>query len=241
MNEALPDHIFNGSAVTTDASLPNVQLDRLWTLQKGMKDFGVSLDRPMRFLVLYGSIRKQSYSRYLAEEAMRLLIAMGAEVKTFDPRELPTPADGTDSHPRVRDLQDLSHWADGHVWVSPELHGLMSSVLKLQLEHLPLMAEDMQPTRGRTLAVMQVSGGSQSFNCLNQMRVLGRWLHMISVPYHCSLPEVSDKFDGNGRMKPGAKYDRVVDVLEQLVKFTLLLQGRTDLLLDYYSERVIKV
>ncbi len=239
MANHLPDHLFDGSAAINDPSLPNLDMKQLWTLQKGKADFNITLDRPPRFLVLYGSIREVSYSRYLAEEAMRLLTAMGAEVKTFDPRELPTPADGTDEHPRVKELEELSLWSDGHVWVSPELHGLMSSVLKLQLEHLPLMREDMQPTRGRTLGVMQVSGGSQSFNCLNQMRVLGRWLHMIAVPYHCSLPEASGKFNENGRMKAGAKYDRVVDMLEQLVKFTLLVHGKTDMLLDYYSERVV--
>lgn len=84
---------------------------------------------------------------------------------------------------------------------------------------------------------MQVSGGSQSFNALNQLRVLGRWMRMITIPNQSSVPKAFLEFDDNDRMKPSAFYDRVVDVMEELVKFTLLTRDCSDYLVDRYSER----
>ena len=190
-----------------------------------------------RFLVLYGSLRERSFSRFLAYEAARLLEAMGGEVRIYDAHGLPLPDDGTADHPKVQELRDLSIWSEGHVWVSPERHGNMTGVIKSQIDWLPLSEGSVRPTQGRTLAVMQVSGGSQSFNAVNNLRILGRWMRMITIPNQSSVPMAYKEFDEAGRMKPGPLYDRVVDVCEELVKFTLLTRERSGYLVDRYSER----
>lgn len=192
---------------------------------------------PPRILLLYGSLRERSYSRFATEEAARILRRLGCETRVFDPRGLPLP-DATDAdHPKVQELRALSLWSEGQVWCSPERHGAVTGVMKSQIDWLPLSSGGVRPTQGRTLAVMQVSGGSQSFNAVNGLRLLGRWMRMITIPNQSSVAKAWQEFDEAGRMKPSAYYDRIVDVMEELVKFTLLTRDRSDYLVDRYSER----
>lgn len=190
-----------------------------------------------RFLLLYGSIRERSYSRLLTMEAARLLEAMGGEVKVFDPRGLPLPDAEPDSHPKVQQLRELAQWSEGMVWCSPERHGAMTGILKAQIDWIPLSIGAVRPTQGKTLAVMEVSGGSQSFNAVNQMRILGRWMRMITIPNQSSVAKAFLEFDEAGRMKPSAYFERMVDVMEELFKFTLLTRDVSPFLVDRYSER----
>jgi arsenic resistance protein ArsH len=193
---------------------------------------------PPRILLLYGSLRERSFSRLAVEEAARLLQAMGAETRVFNPRGLPL-ADAEDAaHPKVQELRELAQWSEGMVWCSPERHGAMTGVMKTQIDWIPLSIGGMRPTQGKTLAVMQVCGGSQSFNAVNQLRVLGRWMRMVTIPNQSSVPKAFTEFDDNNRMLPSPFYNRIVDVMEELVKFTLLIRDRSDYLTDRYSERV---
>jgi arsenical resistance protein ArsH len=220
-----------------DLSLPNV--DRaMFDQPTSMRLAGAapSTHAP-RFLLLYGSLRERSYSRLLTLEAARLLLAMGAEVRIFDPAGLPLPDAAPDSHPKVQELRDAAAWAEGMVWTSPERHGAMTGIMKAQIDWIPLSLGAVRPTQGKTLAVMEVSGGSQSFNAVNQLRVLGRWMRMITIPNQSSVAKAYQEFDEAGRMKPSAYYDRVVDVMEELVKFTLLTRDVAPYLVDRYSER----
>ncbi|WP_234891912.1 arsenical resistance protein ArsH [Agrobacterium vitis] len=196
----------------------------------------VSTHKP-RILILYGSLRAVSYSRLLAQEAGRLLEHFGCEVRIFDPAGLPLPDAEPVSHPKVQELRALSAWSEGQVWVSPERHGAMTGILKSQIDWIPLSIGAVRPTQGKTLAVMQVSGGSQSFNAVNQMRILGRWMRMMTIPNQSSVAKAFQEFDADGRMKPSSYYDRVVDVCEELVKFTLLTRDASGYLTDRYSER----
>lgn len=190
-----------------------------------------------RILLLYGSLRERSYSRLLTEEAARLLQALGAEPRIYDPHGLPLPDDAPDDHPKVQELRESAQWAEGMVWTSPERHGAMTGIMKAQIDWIPLALGSVRPTQGKTLAVMQVSGGSQSFNAVNQLRVLGRWMRMITIPNQSSVAKAFMEFEDNGRMKPSPYYERVVDVMEELVKFTLLTRDCADYLVDRYSER----
>lgn len=190
-----------------------------------------------RFLLLYGSLRERSFSRLAAEEAARVLWALGGETRLFNPSGLPLVDDATEDHPKVRELRELAQWAEGMVWSSPERHGAMSGLMKTQIDWIPLSVGAVRPTQGKTLAVMQVSGGSQSFNAVNQMRVLGRWMRMLTVPNQSSVAKAYQEFDEAGRMKPSAYYDRIVDVMEELMKFTLLTRDASPYLVDRYSER----
>jgi len=190
-----------------------------------------------RFLLLYGSLRERSYSRLLTYEAARLLTAMGGEVRIFDPASLPLPDGTPDTHPKVQELRQLAAWSEGMVWCSPERHGAMTGIMKAQIDWIPLSVGAVRPTQGKTLAVMEVSGGSQSFNAVNQMRVLGRWMRMITIPNQSSVAKAFNEFTEDGRMKPSAFYDRVVDVMEELFKFTLLTRDLSPYLVDRYSER----
>jgi arsenic resistance protein ArsH len=192
---------------------------------------------PPRILLLYGSLRERSFSRLLTEEAARLLELMGCEARIFDPRDLPLPDATGPDHPKVQELRALSRWSEGQVWCSPERHGTIAGVMKAQIDWIPLEIGSVRPTQGRTLAVMQVSGGSQSFNAVNTLRLLGRWMRMITIPNQSSVAMAWQEFDEAGRMRPSAYYDRVVDVMEELVKFTLLTRDRADHLVDRYSER----
>lgn len=192
---------------------------------------------PPRILILYGSVRPVSYSRLLAQEAGRLLEHFGAEVRFFDPSGLPLPDDAPATHPKVQELRALSEWSEGQVWVSPERHGAITGIMKAQIDWIPLSIGAVRPTQGKTLAVMQVSGGSQSFNAVNTMRLLGRWMRMITIPNQSSVAKAYQEFDEHGRMKPSSYYDRVVDVCDELVKFTWLTRDASSYLTDRYSER----
>lgn len=194
-------------------------------------------DDPLRILVLYGSLRERSYSRMLAEEASRILVDLGCEVRFFDPTDLPVKAPGLDDHPKVVELRELSLWSEGQVWSCPEMHGTITGVFKNQIDWIPLSIGAMRPTQGRTLAVMQVCGGSQSFNVVNTLRVLGRWMRMLTIPNQSSVPKAYQEFDHHGRMKDSRYRDRVVDVMEELYKFTLLTRDLREFLVDRYSER----
>lgn len=218
-------------------SLPNIDINLLDqpTLEKVQAK---ALDHPPRILLLYGSNRERSYSRLVVLEAGRILEHFGAEVKIFHPKELPLPEDSDAAHPKVKELHELLAWSEGMVWCSPERHGAMSSILKAQIDWIPLAAGAIRATQGKTLAVMQVCGGSQSFNAVNQLRILGRWMRMITIPNQSSIPKAFLEFDESGRMKPSSYYSRIVDVMEELYKFTLLTRGQSAYLTDRYSERV---
>ncbi|EAR1250110.1 arsenical resistance protein ArsH [Salmonella enterica] len=190
-----------------------------------------------RILMLYGSVRERSYSRLATVEAARLLTAMGAEVRIFNPSGLPLPDDAPDTHPKVMELRELVRWSEGMVWCSPERHGAMTGIMKAQIDWIPLSEGAVRPSQGKTLAIMQVCGGSQSFNAVNQMRILGRWMRMITIPNQSSVAKAWQEFDEDGRMKPSSYYDRIVDVMEELMKFTLLTRGNSAWLVDRYSER----
>ena len=192
---------------------------------------------PPRILMLYGSLRERSYSKLLTLEAARLLNAMGAEVRVFDPLGLPQPDAAPDTHPKVKELRELAIWSEGMVWCSPERHGAMTGILKSQIDWIPLSAGAVRPTQGKALALMQVCGGSQSFNAVNQMRILGRWMRMLTIPNQSSVAKAFLEFEENGRMKASAYYDRVVDVMEELLKFTILTRDVSPYLVDRYSER----
>ena len=218
-------------------NLPNInpeQLD-LPTLDK-LGQIG-DQSHPPRILMLYGSLRERSFSRFLTEEAARILEHFGAEVKIFDPRALPMAGSVADDHPKVVELRELCLWSEGQVWCSPERHGAVTAVMKNQIDWIPLEMGAIRPSQGRTLAVMQVCGGSQSFNVVNTLRRLGRWMRMFTIPTQSSVPMAYKEFDDAGRMRASGYYDRVVDVMEELFKMTLLLRGRTDYLTDRYSER----
>ncbi|MBX3233584.1 MAG: arsenical resistance protein ArsH [Labilithrix sp.] len=218
------------------SDLPNIAHEHLDIPDLGKLRAASSSHRP-RILLLYGSLRERSYSRFLTLEAARLLGHFGAEARVFDPRGLPMPDSTPPDHPKVQELRELSNWSEGHVWCSPERHGTLTGILKSQIDWLPLNVGSIRPTQGRTLAVMQVSGGSQSFNAVNALRLLGRWMRMFTIPNQSSVAKAFQEFDDDGRMKPSSYYDRVVDVMEELVKFTLLLRDRSTYLTDRYSER----
>ena len=212
-------------------------LDRRYAIANPAAGLG-STAPPPRILLLYGSLRDRSYSRLCVEEAARLLQLFGADTRIFDPATLPLPDQvAGDDHPAVHELRELSIWSEGHVWCSPERHGQITGVMKAQIDHLPLAMGGMRPTQGRTLAVMQVSAGSQSFNSVNTLRLLGRWMRMITIPNQSSVAKAFNEFDDAGRMKPSAYYDRIVDVMEELVRFTVLLRPHAAQLVDRYSER----
>ncbi len=218
------------------ASTPNV-VDELFEAPRTDKLSVQFSEHKPRILLLYGSLRERSFSRLLTLEAERLLQRMGAETHVFDPQGLPLPDGAAIDHPKVKELRELTLWSEGQVWTSPERHGAMSAVMKAQIDWIPLALGALRPTQGRTLAVMQVCGGSQSFNTVNQLRVLGRWMRMLTIPNQSSVAKAFQEFDENDRMKPSPYYDRVVDVMEELIKFTLLTRDVSGYLTDRYSER----
>lgn len=220
-----------------DMSLPNLEKEQLSIPEPSLFKCEFSQHKP-RILLLYGSLRDVSYSRLVIEECARLLTHMNAEVKIFDPRDLPLPDKEDANHPKVQELRDLVLWSEGQVWCSPERHGSMTAVMKAQIDWIPLSLGALRPTQGKTLAVMQVCGGSQSFNVVNQLRVLGRWMRMLTIPNQSSVAKAFLEFDDNHRMKPSPYYNRIVDVLEELVKFTLLTRDNSGYLTTRYSEKI---
>jgi arsenical resistance protein ArsH len=220
---------------SAEDSLPNVD-PALFDRPSGARFAGAGAStHPPRFLMLYGSLRERSYSKLLTLEAARLLRSMGGEVRIYDPAGLPLPDSAPETHPKVQELREAAAWAEGMVWTSPERHGAMTGIMKAQIDWIPLSLGAVRPTQGKTLAVMEVSGGSQSFNAVNQMRVLGRWMRMVTI--QSSVAKAFQEFDEAGRMKPSAYYERVVDVMEELMKFTLLTRDVAPYLVDRYSER----
>jgi len=216
---------------------PNLNAERIQTPIRPNFSASASV-HPPRILLLYGSLRKRSFSRLVIEESARLLTLMGAEVRIFNPEGLPQPDTEDEKHPKVQELRDLMTWSEGQVWCSPERHGAMTGIFKTQLDWVPLSIGSVRPTQGKTLAVIQVCGGSQSFNVVNQLRVLGRWMRMFTIPNQSSVAKAYLEFDDNDRMKPSPYYNRIVDVLEELMKFTFLVRDNQSLLVDRYSERV---
>jgi arsenic resistance protein ArsH len=213
-------------------------LDRRHARQRLANGLAAEPRHSPRILLLYGSLRERSYSRLVVEEAARLVRFFGAEPRIFDPSDLPLPDQvGGDDHPAVQELRELSMWSEGQIWCSPERHGQITGVMKAQIDHLPLNIGGMRPTQGRTLAVMQVCGGSQSFNAVNTLRLLGRWMRMFTIPNQSSVAKAFQEFDAAGRMKPSSYYERIVDVVEELVRFTVLLRPHVATLTDRYSER----
>lgn len=212
-------------------------LDRSFVIERPALGLGAD-EPPPRILLLYGSLRERSFSRLCVEEAARLLQLFGAETRIFDPSDLPLPDQTAgDDHPAVHELRELSMWSEGHVWCSPERHGQITGVMKTQIDHLPLSMRGMRPTQGRTLAVMQVSAGSQSFNSVNTLRLLGRWMRMLTIPNQSSVAMAYKEFGDDDRMRPSSYYDRIVDVMEELVRFTVLMRPHSAQLVDRYSER----
>jgi arsenic resistance protein ArsH len=219
------------------SDLPNIQPE-LVDIPDTQNVFATpASNHPPRILLLYGSLRERSFSRLVVQECARILQVFGAETRIFNPSGLPLPDDAPVDHPKVQELRELVQWSEGQVWCSPERHGAMTGIMKAQIDWIPLALGAVRPTQGKTLAVMQVCGGSQSFNAVNQLRVLGRWMRMLTIPNQSSVAKAFMEFDDNDRMKPSAYYDRIVDVMEELVKFTLLVRDRTDYLVDRYSER----
>lgn len=219
--------------------LPNIHLESFQQPDEArLFQQPARLSHRPRILLLYGSLRSRSFSRLLTEECARILQALGADTRTFDPSGLPLPDDAEAEHPKVQQLRDLVHWSEGMVWCSPERHGAMTGVMKSQIDWIPLSLGGVRPTQGKTLAVMQVCGGSQSYNTVNQLRNLGRWMRLLTIPNQSSVPKAFLEFDESDRMKASPYYNRVVDVMEELLKFTLLTRGCSDYLTDRYSERV---
>lgn len=217
------------SANIDDKSFQNIDKSSLFSVNKSK--------HAVKILLLYGSLRERSFSRLSIEESARILQSFGAEIRIFNPRDLPQPDTVEDTHPKVQELRDLVTWCEGMVWCSPERHGSMTSIMKSQIDWIPLSMGSVRPTQGKTLAVMQVSGGSQSFNTVNQLRILGRWMRLLTIPNQSSVAKAWLEFDDDNRMKPSSYYDRIVDVMEELIKFTLLTRDNKDYLVQRYSER----
>ena len=220
-----------------NTELPNIDAESIKKIDREALFNNKQSTHAPRILLLYGSLRERSFSRLATEEAARILQYFGADTKTFDPTGLPQPDGDDETHPKVKELRELVTWSEGMVWCSPERHGSMTSIMKSQIDWIPLSIGSVRPTQGKTLAVMQVNGGSQSFNTVNQLRILGRWMRLLTIPNQSSVPKAWLEFDDADRMKPSSLYDRIVDVMEELVKFTLLTRDIKDHLVDRYSER----
>ena len=219
------------------SDLPNIEQDCFKVPKQQELAVEQHSTHPPKILLLYGSLRERSFSRLVVEESARILEKLGCEARIFNPSGLPLPDSEDATHPKVQELRDLMTWSEGQVWCSPERHGSMTGIMKAQIDWVPLSLGAVRPTQGKTLAVMQVEGGSQSFNVVNQLRVLGRWMRMITIPNQSSVAKAWHEFDKDDRMKPSGFYDRIVDVCEELVRFTLLTRDRSDYLIDRYSER----
>jgi len=225
--------------MATDTTAPSANLSMEEMHAPQMADFASTFSQHKpRILLLYGSLRERSYSRLVVEESVRLLTYFGAEAKVFDPNGLPQPDTEDENHPKVKELRELMMWSEGQIWCSPERHGSITGIMKSMIDWVPLSIGGIRPTQGKTLALMQVCGGSQSFNAVNQMRILGRWMRMLTIPNQSSVAKAFLEFEEDGRMTPSPYYNRIVDVVEELVKFTLLTRDNKTFLVDRYSERV---
>ncbi|KAK6517485.1 hypothetical protein TWF281_004137 [Arthrobotrys megalospora] len=197
----------------------------------------------LKVLVIYGSLRARSYSRLLAYEAARILFRLGCDVRVYNPTGLPVKDDLEQNHPKVQELRRLSNWSNGHVWVSPEQHGNLTAVFKNQIDWIPLSTGSVRPTQGRTLAIAQINGGSQSFNVVNSLRILGRWMRMFTIPNQSSIPKGFTQFtnedseEGGSRLLPSSNRDRLVDCMEEFVRYTIVMRRHADLFADRFSER----
>ncbi|MBT1450483.1 arsenical resistance protein ArsH [Glaciecola sp. XM2] len=221
----------------TEHNLPNIDEESVSVPSTHNMRLGGAKHAP-KILLLYGSLRERSFSRLVIEESARLLNAFGAQTRIYNPEGLPQPDTEDETHPKVKELRELMIWSEGQVWCSPERHGSMTGIFKSQIDWVPLSLGGVRPTQGKTLAVMQVCGGSQSFNAVNQMRILGRWMRMVTIPNQSSVAKAFLEFSEDGRMKPSPYYNRIVDVMEELMKFTLLLRDNKEYFVDRYSERV---
>jgi arsenic resistance protein ArsH len=199
------------------------------------------IGRAPRILILYGSLRATSYSRKMAYEFARLLELLGCDVRVYNPMGLPVrnPDDNGEQHLKVLEIRALTHWSDGHVWVSPEMHGTITGTFKNQIDWIPLNTGSVRPTQGKTCCVAQVNGGSQSFNAVNALRLLARWMRMPCCTNQSSVAKAWQEFDDStGRMKPSDFRNRVVDVAEEFAKFTAVMVPVAEQLTDRYSERM---
>jgi arsenic resistance protein ArsH len=182
----------------------------------------------------------RSFSRLLAYEASRILFRLGCDVRIYDPSGLPMKDDVQHDHAKVQELRELSKWSDGHIWISPEQHGILTAVFKNQIDWIPLSTGSVRPTQGRTLAIAQVNGGSQSFNTVNALRILGRWMRMFAIPNQSSIPmaykQFTEEAEGS-RLMPSGNRDRLVDCMEEFVKYTIVMRPHFDFFGDRYSER----
>ncbi|KAL4926368.1 arsenic resistance protein ArsH [Aspergillus undulatus] len=218
------------------------KLELTTAMAMATKELQTSNDNRLKVLVLYGSLRRRSYSRLVALEASRILFRLGCDVRVYNPEGLPVKNDTEHNHPKVQELRELSKWSDGHIWVSPEQHGNLTAVFKNQIDWIPLSTGSVRPTQGRTLAIAQVCGGSQSFNAVNSLRILGRWMRMFTIPNQSSIPRAYTQFPDEGqpgdqRLMPSSNRDRLVDCMEEFVKYTILMRPHLDLFGDRYSER----
>jgi len=221
----------------TMTDTPNIADEHFRQIDKSRLGLATEMQNPPKILLLCGSLRTRSFSRLMSLEAARVLNRFGAETRIYNPSGLPLPDDQDETHHKVRELRDLVTWCDGMVWCSPERHGAMTAIMKAQIDWIPLSLGAVRPTQGKTLAVMQVNGGSQSFNAVNQLRILGRWMRLLTIPNQSTTPKAFQEFDDNDRMKPSPNYNRMVDVMEELMKFTLLTRDAKDYLVERYSER----
>ncbi|KAL2838570.1 flavoprotein-like protein [Aspergillus pseudodeflectus] len=236
--DAIPSHAPAASDWTRTLELESV----LNMAEKNIAD----TNSRVKVLVLYGSLRRRSYSRLVAFEASRILFRLGCDVRVFNPEGLPVKNDTDHTHPKVQELRELSIWSDGHVWISPEQHGNLTAVFKNQIDWIPLSTGSIRPTQGRTLAIGQVCGGSQSFNAVNSLRILGRWMRMFTIPNQSSIPMAYTHFPDEGtgepgddqRLKPSGNRDRLVDCMEEFVKYTILMRPHLESFGDRFSERV---
>ncbi|KAG7535898.1 hypothetical protein FFLO_03644 [Filobasidium floriforme] len=219
-------------AVDKDDWVQGLELDHVKEMVKSVPE-----GRRVKILIMYGSLRERSFSRLMAYEAARILHTIGCHVRTYDPLGLPVKDDTQHDHPKVQELRQLSEWSDGQFWCSPEQHGNVTAVFKNQIDWIPLSVGSVRPTQGRTVGLCQINGGSQSFNTLSFLRNLGRWMRMFVIPNQSSLPLAWKCFTPAGRLLPSSNRDRLVDVCEELVKFTVLLLPHFQVLGDRYSER----